>query len=206
MAEAGIRRVALARAVQLEVLTVAWMAAEAVLAIGAGIAARSVVLTAFGVDSVVELLSGIVLLWRLSVETSGADAARVDRVEKRTTLAAAILLSLVSAYVIVSSAGGLVLRIQPEGSVLGIAVAAAAVIAMPLLAAAKHRVNRKLGSAALRADIAETTTCAYMAGVTLAGVALSMLFSLGWVQYLAALVLLVWLLPETKEAWEAARD
>jgi divalent metal cation (Fe/Co/Zn/Cd) transporter len=76
---------------------------------------------------------------------------------------------------------------------------------MPLLALAKSRANRTISSASLRADIAETTTCAYMAGVTLAGLVVSMLFGLWWVQYVAALALLIWLIPETKEAVEEAR-
>jgi len=205
MIEAGSQAHAARQAVRLEIVTVIWMALEAALAIGAGVAARSVVLTAFGVDSVVELLSGTVLAWRMSVEAGGAGIARVDRVERRATMAAAVLLVLLCAYVVISSAGGLLLGIRPDGSVLGIVVAAVAVIGMPLLAWAKRRVNRRLQSAALRADIAETVTCAYMAGVTLAGVALSMLPGAWWLQYVAALALLIWLVPETKEALEAAR-
>ena len=205
MIEAGSQAHAARQAVRLEIVTVIWMALEAALAIGAGVAARSVVLTAFGVDSVVELLSGTVLAWRMSVEAGGAGIARVDRVERRATMAAAVLLVLLCAYVVISSAGGLLLGIRPDGSVLGIVVAAVDVIGMPLLAWAKRRVNRRLQSAALRADIAETVTCAYMAGVTLAGVALSMLPGAWWLQYVAALALLIWLVPETKEALEAAR-
>jgi divalent metal cation (Fe/Co/Zn/Cd) transporter len=105
----------------------------------------------------------------------------------------------------VTSVGGLVTGFQPADSVLGIAVAAIAIIAMPLLAFAKARANRLIGSASLRADIAETITCAYLAGVTLVGVALSMAFDMWWVQYLCALGLLIWLVPETREALEAAR-
>ena len=205
MIETGSQAHAARQAVRLEIVTVIWMALEAALAIGAGVVARSVVLTAFGVDSVVELLSGTVLVWRMSVEAGGAGIARVDRVERRATIAAAVLLVLLCAYLVISSIGGLLLGIRPEGSVLGIVVAAVAVIGMPLLAWAKRRVNRRLQSAALRADIAETVTCAYMAGVTLAGVALSMLPGAWWLQYVAAIALLIWLVPETKEALEAAR-
>ena len=205
MIETGSQAHAARQAVRLEIVTVIWMALEAALAIGAGVVARSVVLTAFGVDSVVELLSGTVLAWRMSVEAGGAGIARVDRVERQAAMAAAVLLVLLCAYVVISCAGGLLLGIRPDGSVLGIVVAAVAVIGMPLLAGAKRRVNRRLQSAALRADIAETVTCAYMAGVTLAGVALSMLPGAWWLQYVAALALLIWLVPETKEALEAAR-
>jgi len=205
MIDAGSHVSAARQAVRLELVTVIWMALEAALAIGAGVVARSVVLTAFGVDSLVELLSGIVLVWRMSVEAGGAGIARVDRVERRAAIAAAVLLVLLCAYVVISSIGGLLLGVRPDASALGIVVAAAAVIGMPLLAGAKRRVNRTLQSAALRADIAETVTCAYMAGVTLAGLALSMLPGAWWLQYPAALALLIWLVPETKEALEAAR-
>ncbi len=176
------------------------MAAEALLALGAGIAARSVLLTAFGVDSVVELLSGIVLLRRLSVEARGAPSEQVDRLEHRTRRISAVLLVLLCAYVVLTSAAGLLLRVKPEGSVLGLAVTAVAVVAMPLLAWAKTRANRTIRSASLRADIAETVTCAYMAGVTLVGLAASMALGLSWLQYVAAAALLIWLIPETREA------
>jgi divalent metal cation (Fe/Co/Zn/Cd) transporter len=192
-------------AVGIELVAVLWMAAEAALAIGAGVVARSVLLTAFGFDSVIELLSAAVLAWRLSVEAAGSAPDRVDRVEAGTVRISAALLVLLSAYVATTSVAGLVLGVKPETSVLGIAVAAAAVGGMPLLALAKHRVNLKLGSPSLRADIAETITCAYMAAVTLAGVAAGGLLGWWWIQYLAALVLLAWLIPETREALEAAR-
>lgn len=199
------RAAALRWGVRLEILTVVWMAAEAVLAIGAGIAARSVLLTAFGFDSVVELLSGVVLLRRLDLEARGASEASAERMERATTRISAALLVLLCIYVVTTSIAGLAVGLQPEASIIGMAVAAVAVVAMPLLALAKARANRTIASASLRADIAETVTCAYMAGVTLAGVALSALFGLWWIQYLAALALLYWLVPETREAIEAAR-
>jgi divalent metal cation (Fe/Co/Zn/Cd) transporter len=181
------------------------MAAEAVLAIGAGIAARSVLLTAFGADSLIELLSGGTLLWRLRIEAAGGDEARVERVEKRAEWISAVLLILLCAYVAVTAIGGLVLRIQPEPSWLGVAVSAAAVIVMPWLAARKRAANQIIQSPALRADIAESITCAYLAGVTLAGAAIHALTGLGWVEYLAALLLLWWLVPEAREALASAR-
>jgi divalent metal cation (Fe/Co/Zn/Cd) transporter len=195
------RAQAVGRGVLLERITVAWMVAEAALALGAGVAARSVLLTAFGFDSVVELLSGLVLLRRLSVEARGAEIEHVERLEKKTARISGVLLVLLCAYVVITSAAGFVAGLKPGGSVLGIVVAAVAVVAMPALALAKTRANDRIGSAALRADIAETLTCAYMAGVTLAGLAASMLFGLWWVQYAAAVALLIWLIPETREAF-----
>jgi len=205
MAELGLRQTALRRGVRLEAITVAWMAAEAMLAIGAGIAARSVLLTAFGADSLIELLSGATLLWRLRVEAGGGDDARVDVVERRAIWISAVLLIVLCAYVALTSVAGLLLRIQPERSWLGVAVSAVAVLVMPWLASRKRAANQTIQSPALRADIAESATCAYLAGVTLVGVAVNALTGLRWVEYLAAVALLGGLVPEARGSLEAAR-
>jgi divalent metal cation (Fe/Co/Zn/Cd) transporter len=196
---------ALRTGVRLEVFTVVWMLAEAVLAIGAGIAARSVLVTGFGLDSVIELISGVTLLWRLSSEARGLSAPNVESVERRATRISAVLLVLLCAYLLFVGVGGLVLGQRPEPSVLGVAVAAAAVLVMPVLAWRKRRANAIIGSAALRADIAETITCAYMAAATLAGAGLNLLFGWWWAEYVGALALLIFIAMETKEAIEAAR-
>lgn len=205
MADLALRTTAIRRGVRLETLTVAWMAVEAVLAIAAGIAARSVLLTAFGADSLIELLSGATLLWRLRVEAAGGDDARVVVVEKRAVWISAALLVLLCTYVALTSVAGFVYRIEPQKSWLGIAVSAAAVIVMPWLAARKRAANRIIQSSALRADIAESATCAFLAGVTLIGAAINAVTGLWWVEYLAAVALLWWLVPEAREALEAAR-
>jgi divalent metal cation (Fe/Co/Zn/Cd) transporter len=194
------RSAALRQGIRLEVVTIAWMLVEAAVALGAGIAARSVLLTAFGVDSVIELLSGVVLYRRLSAQSN------VERLENLTTRISAVLLVLLIAYVLLSSLAGIALHVIPEGSAVGIAVSLVAVVAMPLLARAKQRVNRVIASPSLRADIAETISCAYLAAVTLAGLSASMLTGWWWAQYVAALALLIWLVPETREALEHWRD
>lgn len=196
------RAVAIKTGVRLETLTIAWMLVEAAVALGAGVLARSALLTAFGVDSVIELLSGVVLYRRLSAESAGLPTDEVDRLETRTTRISAILLVLLCGYVVVSSAAGLLFRIVPSSSLGGLVVTALAIVAMPLLARAKQGVNRVLDSPSLRADIAETVSCAYLAAVTLAGLAASTLTGWWWVQYVAALGLLVWLVPEAREALE----
>ena len=190
------RAQAVRRGVRLEALTIAWMLIEGTVAIGAGVAARSVLLTAFGIDSVIELLSGLALYRRLTGSES---------LERQTVRLSAVLLLALCGYVVVSSVAGLALGLRPEGSVAGLAVSAAAIVAMPLLARAKARVNQVLQSPSLRADIAETVSCAYLAAVTLAGLLLSMVWGLWWAQYVAALALLLWLVPETKEAFEEWR-
>jgi divalent metal cation (Fe/Co/Zn/Cd) transporter len=203
--EASERHRAVRVGVRLEVVTVVWMALEAVLAIGAGILARSVLLTAFGFDSVIELISGGTLLWRLSSEARGASVERMETVERRATRISAVLLVLLCGYVVLVGLAGLVARLRPEGSALGVAVAAAAVLVMPLLAWRKRRANVVIGSPALRADIAETITCAYLAGATLVGAGLNLIAGWWWAEYVAALVLLVFIAMETREAIESAR-
>jgi divalent metal cation (Fe/Co/Zn/Cd) transporter len=191
--------------VRLEIITVVWMALEAVLAIGAGIAARSVLLTAFGFDSVIELLSGVTLLWWLSAEARGTSTPHLEGMERRATRVSAVLLVVLCGYLVFVGVAGLVLRLHPEGSVLGVAVSGVAVLAMPLLAWRKRVANVTIRSAALRADIAETVTCAYMAAATLAGTALNLIAGWWWAEYAGALALLVFIVMETREAVEAAR-
>jgi divalent metal cation (Fe/Co/Zn/Cd) transporter len=204
--ELGERGAAIRVGLRLEVFTVAWMAIEAVVAIGAGVAARSVLLTAFGFDSVIELLSGVTLLWWLSAEARGSGTERIEGMERRATQISAVLLVLLCGYLVLTGVGGLVLRLHPEGSAVGVGVSAAAVVVMPMLAWRKRRVNATLDSAAMRADIAETLTCAYMAAATLAGTALNLLAGWWWAEYVAALALLVFIVMETREALEAARS
>jgi divalent metal cation (Fe/Co/Zn/Cd) transporter len=193
----GARAEAVRKGIRLEELTIAWMLIEAAVAIGAGIAALSVLLTAFGVDSVIELLSGVVLYRRLKGDS--------EQVETRATRISAILLVLLCVYVLVSSVAGLLLRVEPSASAVGITVAAVALVAMPVLAMAKRRVNVVLQSPSLRADIAETVSCAYLAAVTLAGLVVAAVTGWWWIQYVAALVLLGWLVPETREVIEEWR-
>ena len=186
------RAEAVRKGIRLEELTIAWMLIEAAVAIGAGIVARSVLLTAFGVDSVIELLSGVVLYRRLKGDS--------ERLEASATRISAVLLVLLCVYVVVTSLTGLLLRVEPGASVVGIAVSVVALVAMPLLARAKRRVSAVLQSPSLRADIAETVSCAYLAAVTLAGLVVALVTGWWWIQYAAALVLLAWLVPETREA------
>jgi divalent metal cation (Fe/Co/Zn/Cd) transporter len=206
VSEASLRRPALRTAIRLEVFTVAWMGFEAVIAIGAGIAAHSVLLSAFGADSLIELVSGGLLLWRLQLEVGHGDGARAEATERRATRISAWLLVLLCAYVVLFSAGGLALGVRPEGSVVGIAISALALVVMPVLAWRKSVANEVIGSAALKADVAESMTCAYMAAATLGGVLVNTLTGLWAIEYVAAFALLYWLVGETREAFGALRD
>jgi divalent metal cation (Fe/Co/Zn/Cd) transporter len=187
--------------IRAEIVTIVWMAIEAVVAVVAGVRAHSVLVTAFGIDSVIELLSGAVLLWRIKNESSPNE----EKIERRAAWISAVLLVLLCAYIVISSAVGVLRHIDAEQTMLGLSIAVAAVVLMPLLAAWKRRINRELDSAALRADIAETAACGYMAAIVVAGVLLNRFLHIWWIEYAASLVLLLWIAHETKEAFEAAR-
>ena len=192
--------------VRIEVITAIWMVIEMAVSIGAGIAARSVLLTAFGLDSLIELVSGSILLWRLSVESQGRDLISVEQAERRATRVVAVTLGLLCAYVLISSIYGLFTHAKPESSVLGMGVSAAALLIMPALAVAKRRLAKRINSAALAGDATNSITCAYMAATVLLGLVLNSLFGLWWIEYAAALGFLIWLVLETREAFEEARE
>lgn len=200
------QRAALVRAgIRVEQVTLAWMLMESAVAIGAGVVARSVALTAFGLDSVVELVSGGVLLWRLVTEAQGSPLQRVERAERRAAWVTGVALVLLCGYVPVTAAVSLLTHTQAESSRIGIGLALVAVVSMPVLARRKRAIAVPLGSAALRGDAACSITCAYMAATLLAGLMLTALLGWWWADSLAALGLLYWLVPEAREAIEGAR-
>jgi len=150
---------------------------------------------------VIELSSAVVLLWRLRNESS----PRAEAIERRAAAISGVLLVLLCLYIAASSIAGVIRHVEPEQTTPGIAIAAAAVVLMPLLAAWKGRVNRELKSAALRADIAETIACGYMAALVLAGVLLNRFLHVWWIEYAASAALLVWIAHEAKETFEVAQ-
>ena len=201
------RRIAdIRQGLRIEVITVVWMVIEMAVSISAGIAAGSILLTAFGIDSLIELVSGGILLWRLLIESRQGDVERVERAEQRATWVVAITLALLCIYVLVTAVYGLLVHSKPESSIIGIGISAAAVLFMPYLAVTKRRIAMRIQSDALTGDAANSITCAYMAGTVLAGLAINTLFGWWWAENVAALLFLVWLLRETWEAFEEARS
>jgi len=189
--------------IKIEVISIIWMVIEMMVSIGAGIAARSILLIAFGIDSLIELTSGLILLWRLQLESQGGGLNRVEQAEHRATWIVAITLGLLCLYVTVSSIIGLLTHSKPDSSPLGIAVSAASVLVMPHLATTKRRISRRINSEALAGDATNSITCAYMAGTVLAGLLLNTIFGWWWSEYVAALLFLIWLVRETVETSRA---
>ena len=200
------RAVDIRQGLRIEVITIIWMVIEMAVSILAGIASGSILLIAFGMDSLIELVSGAILLWRLRVESQNGDVERVERAEGRATWVVAITLALLCIYVLVTAVYGLLARSQPEPSPVGIAISAAAVLIMPYLAVNKRRIAKRIHSDALAGDAANSITCAYMAGTVLVGLTLNSLFGWWWVENVAALLFLVWLVRETWETFEDARQ
>jgi len=191
--------------VRVEMVTIVYMVIEAAVALGAGILARSVLLTAFGIDSLIELVTGGVLLWRLLTEARGGALERVERAENRAAWVTGVGLVVLCGYVVLSAGASLALRAEPDSSVPGLTLAVVAVVLMPVLAWRKRTIAAQIGSAALRGDAACSLTCAYMAGALLVGLGLNAAFGWWWADPLAALVMLYWLQGEAREALEGAR-
>jgi divalent metal cation (Fe/Co/Zn/Cd) transporter len=205
-AEPALRRADLRSGVRVEAVSLAWMVVEAAAAIISGVLAGSVLLTAFGLDSVIELLTGGILLWRLHSEASGAPQPRVEQMERRAAWIVGISLALLCLYILVGALIGLLLRLRPDTSTGGLLIACASLLIMPMLARRKRQIAVRIESAALRGDAACSVTCAYMAGALLLGLALHALLGWWWAESLAALAFLWWLAREAREALAGARS
>lgn len=174
----------------LEYFTIGWNSLEAIVAIGAGIIAGSVALVGFGFDSVIESLSGGIILWRLF-------AGEVR--EKLALQLVGISFLILAAYVGFEAIKSLIFYESPERSYLGIAIAALSLIVMPILARAKRKVAVSLNSRAMLADSKQTDICAYLSAILLGGLVLNALFGWWWADPVAALVMLPIILKEGVE-------
>src|SRR5881396_2427694 len=191
-------------ALLLTYITLGWMTIEGAASLLLGWASKSLLLEAFGIDSVIELFSAAVLLWRLRVEASGVAAVeRVDFVERRAARLVGYSLYALVAYVVLNSGYGLFIakRItDTHESVWGILIGAVAKVGMPILAAYKLKVAARLNSRALRADAIESITCGYLSIVLIIGLAATRLLGWWWLDSVAALALIPFLIKEARAA------
>src|SRR5882724_11075871 len=187
MAELTVERQLIAhRGKRLEYFTIAWNTLEGLVAVIAGAFAGSISLVGFGIDSFIEVTSGAVLLWRMSVD---ADVQRRERNERRALKIVGVCFLALATYITYESATDLWSKKAPEHSVPGIILASVSLIVMPLLSRAKRKVGRALGSAAMHADAKQTEFCTYLSGILLAGLLLNTLFGLWWADLVAALIM-----------------
>lgn len=187
---------------RLEYITLAWNSAEGIAALIAGFFAGSIALVGFGLDSVIEMSSGAALLWRLGAE---ADPQRRERAERRAHRIVGICFLALSIYVAFDSITALLRHEMPQESAFGIAVAAAALMVMPLLARAKRQVARQLNSGAMHADSRQSDFCAYLSAILLAGLLLNALLGWWWADPAAALLMVPLIVREGAEGLRGER-
>ena len=194
-------RAALIReAFRLEWFTIAWMIVEAVVAVASGIAANSISLTAFGIDSLIELASAGVLMWRLSVELKHGRAFSEASEHTASGIAGGLLFAL-AAYVVVAAGWGLWHREGQAFSLAGLIVTALAIPVMYLLAKRKLSVAAQLGSRALRADAVEAVACGWLSFVVVLGLLAQLAIGAWWIDSVTSLAILWFLIKEGREAW-----
>jgi divalent metal cation (Fe/Co/Zn/Cd) transporter len=187
-------------ALLLTYITLGWMTIEGAASLLLGWASKSLLLEAFGIDSVIELFSAGVLLWRLRIEAGGrADQTRIETVEQRASRLVGYTLYFLVAYVIFNSAYGIFIAhrvTDTHESAWGILIGLVAKIGMPILAGYKLKVAARLNSRALRADAIEAITCGYLSIVLMIGLAATRIFGWWWLDSVAALALIPFLIKE----------
>jgi divalent metal cation (Fe/Co/Zn/Cd) transporter len=196
--EIALDRQAVARrGKRLEYFTIAWNSLEGLVAVVAGALAGSISLVGFGIDSFIEVTSGSVLLWRMSVD---ADVRRRERNEKLSLkIVGACFLGL-AVYVSYESISDIVSRKAPEHSIAGIVLACVSLVVMPLLSRAKKKVGNELASAAMHADAKQTDFCVYLSAILLLGLVLNAALGWWWADPVAALIMVPLIAKEGLEA------
>jgi divalent metal cation (Fe/Co/Zn/Cd) transporter len=184
------------RARQLSWLSLVWMGLEGGIAILAGILAGSIALIGFGIDSAIEGVASVIIIWRFTGARMLSDAA-----ERRAQRLVAIQFFLLAPYVAYEAVDHLVSAEHPEVSVLGMALTASSLIGMPMLGRAKQRLAHELGSQATHGEGTQNLLCAYLAGAVLLGLAGNALFGAWWLDPLAALLIAGVAVREGLETW-----
>jgi len=183
----------------LVIATMVYNGVEAGLALWAGLQASSVALVGFGLDSIIELAAASVMLWRLSLETRGADPERIEEGERKVQRFVGATFMALALYVVGQAGWTLWTSAAPEESHVGIALAAASLLIMPLVAWGKLRAAREIGSKSLRAEAKETLACSYLSFALLLGLLANALAGWWWADPVAALLMVPWLVKEGLE-------
>jgi divalent metal cation (Fe/Co/Zn/Cd) transporter len=191
------------RGLALNYLTIGYNVIEAVVAISAGLASGSVALLGFGLDSVIEVTASGAAQWRLRTDL---DASGRERVEHATLRIIGWSFLALAVYVVLDSANALLRRESPERSVVGLVLLALSAIVMPILARAKRRVARAMTSRALEADATQTSLCAYLSVIALAGVAVNAVLGWWWADPVAALAMVPIIAKEGLDGVRARQD
>ena len=200
---AGLSRATLIRrALGLEYLTVGWNLVEGVVSVAAALAAGSVALLGFGIDSFVESASGSIIIWRLLAERAHTDAEAIEALERRAQRLVALSLFGLAAYIVLDALKTLILQEHPEPSAVGVAITTLSIGVMWWLARAKRRTAIALGSRAMEADAFQTTACWWLSLIVLGGIGVNALTGWWWADPLAAIGMTYFLVREGREAWK----
>lgn len=191
----------LRRALRLEYLTIGWNLVEGAVAITAALAAGSVALFGFGIDSFVESTSAAVLVWRLTAESRATSHAEIERLDRRAHRLVAISLFALAAWVAFDAGTTLWAQETPGTSAIGIALLLVSIAAMGWLARAKQRTAIALGSRALEADSFQTSACFWLSIAALGGLVANAVAGWWWADPVAALVMTWFLVREARESW-----
>lgn len=181
----------------LEYFTIGYNSLEGLIAVVAGLIAGSIALVGFGFDSLIEVTSGTVLLWRLHADV---DEARRERIEAISLRLVGVCFMVLAVYVTYDSVKSLIKQEAPEESVVGIVLAAVSLVIMPLLVRAKRKVARAINSGALMADSKQTELCTYLSAILLGGLLLNALLGWWWADPVAALIMVPIIVKEGIEA------
>jgi divalent metal cation (Fe/Co/Zn/Cd) transporter len=171
---------------RLEYVTIAWNSIEGLVAVVSGVIAGSISLVGFGIDSFIEVTSGWVLLWRMSVDSN---VHRREAHEKRALRFVGACFFLLAGYIAYDSIVDFWSKRAPEHSIAGIILACVSLVVMPLLSRAKRRVGHAMGSRAMHADARQTEFCAYLSGILLVGLLLNAFLGWWWADALAAVIM-----------------
>ena len=178
------------------ILTLLYNVVEAIISITAGYRAESIALIGFGLDSLIEMSASGLMVWRLAVELKGADSEKIESTEHTVHRFVGITFFALAAYIIFESSKALLNHEIPEGSFIGIIIAALSLIIMPALAWGKIKAADKLNSSALRSEAKETIACSVLSLILLVGLAANALLGWWWADPIAGLFMLPWLIKE----------
>jgi divalent metal cation (Fe/Co/Zn/Cd) transporter len=185
------------RGLQLSYATLTYNCLEGIIAILVGLAAGSIALVGFGADSLIEVTASLTAIWRLRSDSDPVLRERSERISLRIV---GILFLALAAYVTADAIQSLITRQAPDASLVGLVLAAASLVVMPLLANAKRRVAVAMGSGALAAESQQTMLCTYLSAILLGGLILNAALGWWWADPVAALVMVPIIVREGIEA------
>ena len=193
------------KAIYLEYFTIGYNLLEAFVSILFGSLANSIALIGFGLDSIVESLSGTVLLWRL-LKHGRISPEQEEKIERRAQRFVALTFFILGAYVLYESIGKLFRQEIPEPSLPGIIIAIISIIVMPILMIQKYRTGQRIQSKALIADSKETLACAFLSVALLLGLGTNYLFGFWQADPIVGIIIVIFLIREGIESWQESKE